>query len=205
MRFLATILVAAVAATADTIKITAQTSLKFSPDSVEAKAGDILEFHFQPQNHSVAMGEFNSINGPCVPAPVGSGFFSGYMPTSADESDKVFRVTINNTDPIVFYCTQGQHCAKGMVGVVNPSGDKTLAGYVAKAGSVSKAVAPPAIEGGVIADAGSSAGGASSTTSAGSGQATTTGTGSQKTGGAAPVRAYDAAVLGAVGLAVMMI
>lgn len=163
-------------ASAKTIVITAKSSLVFDPESVTAAQGDILEFHFEPANHSVAMGEFGSINGPCVPANNG-GFFSGFMPTSSGESDKVFRVTINNTDPIVFYCTQvrpyhstlsqhpranqinqGRHCAQGMIGVVNPSGDNNLAAYKARASGLGQSVSPPAVFGGVIADRGSSTG-----------------------------------------------
>jgi plastocyanin len=86
------LLATALGVSAATIKITAQTSLKFDPDSVTASAGDVLEFHFQPQNHSVAMGEFDSINGPCVPSNTG-GFFSGYMPTSSGENVRRPRMT----------------------------------------------------------------------------------------------------------------
>ena len=86
MRFIAALLaVAPGAVLADTIKITATSDLKFDPDEATAKQGDVLEFHFQPKNHSVAMGEFGSINGACVPANEG-GFFSGYMPTSDGEN-----------------------------------------------------------------------------------------------------------------------
>jgi plastocyanin len=86
MRFIAAVLAAAPGAIlADTIKITATTDLRFDPAQATAKEGDVLEFHFEPKNHSVAMGEFGSINGPCVPANQG-GFFSGYMPTSDGEN-----------------------------------------------------------------------------------------------------------------------
>jgi len=54
---------------------------------------------------------------PCHPAP--NGIFSGYMPTPANMS---FAVTINDTNPIWYYCSQFSHCGIGasMVGVINP-------------------------------------------------------------------------------------
>lgn len=56
--------------------------LGFVPENVNASAGDVLEFHFQPYNHSVAMGDFDN---PCMPAKQG-GFFSGYLPALAGEN-----------------------------------------------------------------------------------------------------------------------
>ena len=87
MRYLPIILAltAGVPALTETIKITAGENNKFDPESVTAKSGDILEFRFGPKNHSVAMGEFDSINGPCVPANEG-GFFSGYFAVDSGES-----------------------------------------------------------------------------------------------------------------------
>lgn len=78
-------LAAAAPAFAKTVEITAGEDNKFSPETVTAEKGDVLEFHFGPKNHSVAMGEFDSINGPCVPANEG-GFFSGYFAVDSGES-----------------------------------------------------------------------------------------------------------------------
>lgn len=85
MRYLpAVTAIFAVPALADTVKITASDD-EFKPETVTAKKGDILEFHFGAGNHSVAMGDFDSINGPCVPANEG-GFFSGYFDVESGES-----------------------------------------------------------------------------------------------------------------------
>lgn len=54
----------------------------FSPDTIKAGAGDTLDFHFYPLNHSVVMGDFSN---PCAPAKTG-GFFSGFMPVSSGEA-----------------------------------------------------------------------------------------------------------------------
>ncbi|KAJ5715281.1 uncharacterized protein N7483_012462 [Penicillium malachiteum] len=87
----------------------------FDPASLSASVGDTVEFHFYPQNHSVAQASFDD---PCHPLN-SSGFFSGFVPTS-EESKTVFTLTINNTDPIWYYCGQEGHCQAGMVGVINP-------------------------------------------------------------------------------------
>jgi plastocyanin len=80
-------LAARVAADDHIIKITAMADqtktppFYFKPNSVTAKVGDILEFHFMPANHSVAMGTFDD---PC--SPTANGFFSGYVPVASGES-----------------------------------------------------------------------------------------------------------------------
>lgn len=99
------------------VKAVAKPSFAFQPDTVLAEPGDYIEFHFLPANHSVAKGTFRKA---CEPAHQ-YGFFSGYLPVAEGESDKVFKILVENDDPFVFYCTQGQHCASGMFGVVNPT------------------------------------------------------------------------------------
>lgn len=47
---------------------------------------------------------------------------------------RVFKVTVNTTEPQFYYCSVGMHCANGMVGVVNPApGGKTAADFKAAA------------------------------------------------------------------------
>ena len=123
----------------DTIKITAQDDNKFNPSSFTAKEGDILEFHFQPHNHSVVSGEYSNA---CSPMELGKGFFSGFMAVDSGEADKVFRVTVANGDPIVFYSSQGDECSKGMAGIVNPDDKHTLEGYQGRAKQLARAVTP---------------------------------------------------------------
>ncbi|KAM0283104.1 hypothetical protein ACHAQH_002707 [Verticillium albo-atrum] len=115
---------------AKTIEINvASIPLTFLPDQVAADVGDVLEFHFYPQNHSVVAGDYDS---PCTPLDHG-GFFSGFVPVASGESEAVFKVTVNHTNPMFFYCSQGQHCATGMVGVVNPTDNQTLMAYAQNA------------------------------------------------------------------------
>ncbi|KAG6011507.1 hypothetical protein E4U54_008052 [Claviceps lovelessii] len=124
---------------ADTIKITATGNNTFIPDSVVAKPGDVVEFHFQSGNHSVVAGDYDC---PCFPLPPGSGFSSGFFDVKACEDENVFRVTWTNTEPVVFYSSQGDECSKGMVGIINPNEKQTLQSYKTRASQLSTCVQP---------------------------------------------------------------
>ncbi|KAF2662681.1 hypothetical protein K491DRAFT_673170 [Lophiostoma macrostomum CBS 122681] len=97
---------------------------KFTPDSINAAKGDIIEFRFYPANHSVVRAEYQS---PCIPyemtGPNKVGFYAGYHPVSQVGADMPkWSVKINDTNPIFFYCSAPDSCIKyGMVGVINPN------------------------------------------------------------------------------------
>ncbi|KAF2278305.1 uncharacterized protein EI97DRAFT_355065, partial [Westerdykella ornata] len=110
---------------------TANNGLSFSPETLRAAKGDILEFHFLPKNHSVVQSSFDA---PCVPlqanpggpADAEGGVFSGFnFATQEGQADNVFRVEVtDDTKPMWLYCSQGDHCQKGMSMVVNlPEGE----------------------------------------------------------------------------------
>jgi plastocyanin len=61
--------------------------LKFTPNSTAAAVGDIVEFHFHPQNHSVVQSSFDS---PCNFGTVANPIFSGFMPVSSGEGVSVY-------------------------------------------------------------------------------------------------------------------
>ena len=91
--------------------------LSFWPNSTTADKGDTLTFHFWPKAHNVVQGSFDSA---CSPMQ-GGGIYSDFVPVNGDKAaDKTFVVTVNDTKPIWYYCSQGSHCQGGMVGVVNP-------------------------------------------------------------------------------------
>ncbi|KAF3352623.1 hypothetical protein VdG1_08789 [Verticillium dahliae VDG1] len=92
-----------------------ESGLTFDPAEVTAAVGDVVEFHFYPQAHSVAQSSFDS---PCQPLNT-TGFFSGPVRVQSGVSDQVFSVTVENTNPQWYYCATGQHCQNGMVGVIN--------------------------------------------------------------------------------------
>lgn len=58
--------------------------LVYSPDTIKAAVGDVVEFHFDAK-HSVVAGDFKK---PCTPAASG-GFFSGFLPTSDTVSQTI--------------------------------------------------------------------------------------------------------------------
>ncbi|KAL6696898.1 Cupredoxin [Trichoderma pleuroticola] len=180
-------------ANAETIRIDVgqNNALTFSPDTVTAKVGDILDFHFHAVNHSVVMGDFAN---PCAPAKTG-GFYSGFMPVSGSgEADETFQVTVNSTDPIFFYCAQNKftHCKSGMSGVVNPSGGNTLAAYQSAAKNVASASNPPTVFGGRLVTAESS-----TTTTSAAPAATTSCTVTSKTGNGSGYKRSDTCSSGA--------
>ncbi|KAG5990140.1 hypothetical protein E4U52_004897 [Claviceps spartinae] len=145
----------AASAAADIIKITATTDSAFNPNSVTAKAGDVLEFHFQSGNHSVVAGDYHFA---CSPLPIGYGFFSGYVNVDPGQIGKVFRVSLANDEPLVFYSSQVGDCSRGMVGIVNPNEQQNLENYMMRASLLSQDMIPDAachgaeIYGGQLAD-----------------------------------------------------
>lgn len=49
---------------------------------------------------------------------------------------------MNSQDPVPFYSSQGDECPKGMVGVINPQGHKTVDAYRNQARALSRSVTP---------------------------------------------------------------
>ncbi|KAL8293898.1 hypothetical protein RB597_007672 [Gaeumannomyces tritici] len=217
----------ALQAAAKTIQIdVGKNGLRFSPNVTEAAKGDVLEFHFFAVNHSVVEGRFDA---PCRPARE-SAIFSGFTgPIQAgQEGPNVFQVTVNDTKPLVFYCSQntGFHCARGMYAVVNPGpAPQSIEGYGAGIRGNLTAVSPPGGPRGGVLSARAGNGTASTTAStpaptdgsnptssssgAGAG-ATTTPTGStpqttSRPGAGASFQAPVGGMLGAVLAAALML
>ena len=110
--------------------------LQYSPDTITAAVGSQVEFQFFGPTHSVVQASFDK---PCAPFDNGDGFFAamsttGTGPNVSFPSEKTgnfqsnhslqpmsFTITINDTNPIWFYCAFPTHCQAGMVGVINPS------------------------------------------------------------------------------------
>ncbi|OJJ05876.1 hypothetical protein ASPVEDRAFT_32221 [Aspergillus versicolor CBS 583.65] len=120
----------------------------YDPDTVTAAAGDTVEFHFYPGDHSVVQATFSS---PCKPLN-DSSIYSGFLMGTADGNQDIFTVTINDTNPVWFYCAQIGHCQAGMVGVINPpsGGSDTLDAFKSAASTASAAPTPSAVNGGVF-------------------------------------------------------
>ncbi|KAF2396439.1 Cupredoxin [Trichodelitschia bisporula] len=156
----------------------ANNDLVFSPNSIMAKPGEMVQFQFYSKNHSVVSSSFDQ---PCVPlvqsAP--NAFFSGFMPTNA-EGQLTYTLPIKDTNPIWFYCSQARHCQDGMVGVINPpASGQTLQQYTDKAKQAANNVSPgqagtPSVSGG---QAGGGAAAANTTAPRSAGERARTGLG----------------------------
>ncbi|KAK7997404.1 hypothetical protein PG989_005444 [Apiospora arundinis] len=112
-------------------------ALVYTPRTVTARVGDIVDFHFIDENaaSSVVRGLAGA---PCTPYPVKKkGFFnSGFIlgdPTG-----------VNETTPIPIYCSVGGHCRAGMVGYINP-GQGDIEAYASGAAALSKNEPPPMV------------------------------------------------------------
>ena len=94
-------------AAAETHEVTVGPGLAYSPETVTAAQGDIVQFKFG-SGHNVVSGTFDS---PCE---------NNGMIYSGDPNDgDVFSVTVNSTDPIWIYCSVPHHCQGGMAMVIN--------------------------------------------------------------------------------------
>jgi plastocyanin len=95
-------------------------TLSYTPNSITAAKGDMVQFQFMPKNHTVTQSNFDN---PCEPISLHSnvtGVFSGFMPVAAtDMSIPTYTILINNTNPMWIYCSQAKHCQAGMSMVIN--------------------------------------------------------------------------------------
>jgi plastocyanin len=95
-------------------------SLAFFPDNISAAVGDMIQFQFAPNNHTVTQSTFDA---PCQPIALHSnvtGIYSGFMPvTASSTTTPTYTVLVNSTTPMWLYCSQGKHCQSGMTMVVN--------------------------------------------------------------------------------------
>ncbi|KAI1131307.1 hypothetical protein F5Y10DRAFT_73348 [Nemania abortiva] len=105
--------------------------LMFNPNNVTELVGTVVEFSYNPMNHSIVQSSFDK---PCQPIDrEGGGFVAPFVPTMQTPSGVTFEVTLTNGDPIWFYCAQTKksHCQSGMVGSINAAttGDKTFQAF----------------------------------------------------------------------------
>ncbi|RYP44192.1 hypothetical protein DL768_009340 [Monosporascus sp. mg162] len=98
---------------------------RYIPATIEAEVGDIINFRFYGQNHSVVKAEFGQ---PCVPYdlvhPGEESFFSGAMEQPPDGLNPLptWTLRVNTTDPVFFYCSAPESCITWhMIGVINPN------------------------------------------------------------------------------------
>lgn len=102
--------------------------LMYTNNSITAQKGDVVRFEFLGGNNSVTQSEGFSV--PCT--HMKGGFASGFR------TGGQFEVKINDTKPIWYHCSQEGHCKAGMIGVINPPKNETVAD------ALKVAQAPPA-------------------------------------------------------------
>jgi len=109
------------ATTVHVVKVgNANGTLAYSPNTITAAKGDMVQFQFAPKNHTVTQSNFDN---PCQPLSLHSdtmGVFSGFMAVSATATEiPVYTIEINATTPMWFYCSQAKHCQSGMTMAIN--------------------------------------------------------------------------------------
>lgn len=108
--------------TTHTVKV-GSGGFRFIPDTLNASVGDTIDFMFFPPDHSVIRAAFGF---PCIPYEYvttdGYPFFSGVQYVSVVTDATHFQITINDTEPIFYYCGAKNSCEQeGMIGVINPN------------------------------------------------------------------------------------
>jgi len=97
--------------------------LIYRGNNLTEPARTVIEFQFNPANHTVTESSFEN---PCFPLVDKKGrqvgFSSGFVATQRSPSGAVFQIVVEDAKkPIWFYCGQvnGNHCQSGMVGAIN--------------------------------------------------------------------------------------
>ncbi|KAK3348930.1 hypothetical protein B0T25DRAFT_581985 [Lasiosphaeria hispida] len=123
-----------------TVDVGLNGTLTYSPNNIIQPPRTVVEFRFNPRNHTVTESSFDK---PCQPIAQG-GFSSGFIATTQVPAVATFELIVNDTKPVWFYCGQvvGNHCQAGMVGAINaPAVGNTVDAFTAKA----KLAPPPSV------------------------------------------------------------
>jgi len=116
------------ATTTHTIIVGMNSTLTYTPSSVNASIGDTVTFQFVAGNHTATQSTFAD---PCAnnTTPM-TGIDSGFRPAAANASSlPAYSFAVTNSTPLWFYCRQAGHCQKGMVFAVNPTAEATFATF----------------------------------------------------------------------------
>ncbi|KAF2826043.1 hypothetical protein CC86DRAFT_293678, partial [Ophiobolus disseminans] len=139
------------------VTVAANNKFQFTPNSITAQPGDMVDFSFVSQNHSVVS---SNANRPCQPQR--NAIYSDFQPVAAPASGgngrnrgkgnrnnnrqagntPMFMVPVTDTDAIYIYCSQAQHCQEGMIMVINPSENAAVQQYANKAANARNNVSP---------------------------------------------------------------
>ena len=109
MKYAYTTLSLAALALAETHQVQVGPGNNYSPDTLTAAAGDIVQFTFG-SGHNVVSGPFDQ---PCQP--------DGTVYSGEPDEGEVFSMIVTSADPMWIYCSIPMHCERGMAMVINPS------------------------------------------------------------------------------------
>ncbi|EKD14933.1 uncharacterized protein L3040_005009 [Drepanopeziza brunnea f. sp. 'multigermtubi'] len=89
----------------------------FTPNTVQANAGDTVQFQFASANHTVT--QASGADAPC--APMQGGANSGFMPVQANaKTFMAFNMKVTDAStPMYMYCAAANHCQLGMTMTIN--------------------------------------------------------------------------------------
>jgi len=150
----------------------------YSPDTITAAVGDMVQWQFAGGMHSVVQSNFDD---PCVPIEninkSMAGFYSGTMQASGSTTDMAtFSVMINSTAPMWIYCAVATHCQDGMGMVINENtaanASRSLANYRSAAQNT-KTIVPASEAGGTLGTSSGSSNSSSGSSGSGSGSSAT--------------------------------
>lgn len=85
--------------------------LRYVPFAVNASIGDVIEFRWGADRHTVTKSDTLKVCNATEDAPFASG---------VQNNTFVYTQVVNTTEPMFFHCAVGAHCKSGMFGIVNP-------------------------------------------------------------------------------------
>ncbi|KJZ78790.1 hypothetical protein HIM_01563 [Hirsutella minnesotensis 3608] len=115
------------AAATQTIKVGGPGGLVYSPPNIQMPVGGTVVWEFLSQNHTVTQSSFAK---PCE--KLEGGFETGFMPNPNNTVNPPPQVAMQvmTDEPLWFKCSQGKHCAQGMVASINAKdGEKSHAAF----------------------------------------------------------------------------
>ncbi|KAG8766065.1 hypothetical protein FRC12_007100 [Ceratobasidium sp. 428] len=106
--------------------------LRYKPQHVYAKTGDIVKFEFHPVNHTTTESTFSR---PCSRLPNGYDTSYVYVPKNQTTDFPTYEYNVTDNKPHWFHCEQKGHCRAGMVFAINPprKGNMTFEKFQKKA------------------------------------------------------------------------
>jgi plastocyanin len=118
------------AGTTHMVTVGGTAGLVYTPSSINASVGDIVQFNFESKNHTVTQSSFAA---PCVKSV--AGFDSGFMPNinNTVSPAPMLQFQVTTSTPIWMFCAQTGHCGEGMVFSINPTAAKSQAAFEAAA------------------------------------------------------------------------